>query len=169
MYNKLSYGDVENNSINVVIEVPQGSSPVKYEIDKDTGIAFVDRFVGTPMFYPASYGFVPNTLAKDGDPVDVLVVSSLPLLTGCAIKVRLIGGLYMEDESGVDDKLLAVPVSKVTPYYDNVKDYKDLPKSYLDQIKFFFENYKALEPNKWVKVDSYYGIDRALEVLKESI
>ncbi len=169
MYSKLSYGDIDKNSFNAVIEVPQGSAPVKYEIDKETGLAFVDRFVGTPMFYPASYGFIPSTLAKDGDPLDVLVLAQLPLITGSVIKVRLIGGLYMEDESGVDDKLLAVPVSKVTPYYDNVKDYKDLPQSYLDQIKFFFENYKGLEPNKWAKVDSFYGVEKALSVLKESI
>jgi inorganic pyrophosphatase len=121
------------------------------------------------MFYPANYGFVPNTLAADGDPADILVLNEYPLQAGSVIKCRLIGVLIMEGESGMDEKLLAVPVSKVDPKYDKIKDIDDLPKATLDKIKNFFETYKMLEPNKWVKVKDYKGKDEATKILQEAI
>lgn len=143
------------NNVNVIIEIPALSSPVKYEFDKDSGALFVDRFMSAPMFYPANYGFVPHTLADDGDPVDVLVVTPVPLIAGCVIKARPVGVLNMSDEKGEDAKIVAVPVSKLITQYDHVQEATDLPKELLAQIEHFFEYYKKLEPNKWVKVDGW--------------
>lgn len=154
--------------INVVIEIPKGSS-IKYEVDKDSGAVFVDRFLFTPMAYPADYGFVPNTLADDGDPIDVLVVGQDPLAPGVVIRARPVGVLIMEDESGQDEKVLAVPHSKVTPFYNDVTSYEGLPEILRDQIKHFFERYKDLEPNKWVKVKDWQGADKAGELIQTSI
>lgn len=154
--------------INVVIEIPYMSN-IKYEIDKDSGAVVVDRVMYSAMFYPANYGFVPNTLSNDGDPADVLVLNEYPLQAGSVIKCRLIGVLIMEDESGIDEKLLAVPVSKIDPRYDNIKTLDDLPKITLDRIKNFFETYKMLEPNKWVKVKNYEGKEKAAEILDSAI
>lgn len=154
--------------INVVIEIPYMSN-IKYEIDKDSGAIVVDRVMYSAMFYPANYGFVPNTLSNDGDPADVLVLNEYPLQAGSVIKCRLIGVLIMEDESGIDEKLLAVPVSKIDPRYDNIKTLDDLPKITLDRIKNFFETYKMLEPNKWVKVKNYEGKEKATEILDVAI
>lgn len=137
-----------------VIEIPYGSN-IKYEIDKDSGAVMVDRVMYSAMFYPANYGFVPNTLADDGDPADILVLNEYPLQAGSVIKCRLIGVLVMEDEAGMDEKFLAVPVSKTDPRYDDIKTIEDLPKATLDKIKNFFETYKILEPNKWVKVKDF--------------
>ncbi|EAI8909171.1 inorganic diphosphatase, partial [Campylobacter jejuni] len=136
---------------NAVIEIPYGSS-IKYEIDKDSGAIMVDRVMASAMFYPANYGFIANTLADDGDPVDILVLNEYPIQAGAVIPCRLIGVLIMEDESGMDEKLLAVPNSKIDARYDNIKTYTDLPQATLNKIKNFFETYKILEPNKWVKV-----------------
>ena len=154
--------------INVVVEIPYGSN-IKYELDKESGAVVVDRVMYSAMFYPANYGFVPNTLTDDGDPADVLVLNEYPLQAGSVIKCRLIGVLLMEDESGIDEKLLAVPVSKIDPRYDDIKSLDDLPKITLDRIKNFFETYKMLEPNKWVKVKDYKGKEEAQAILQKAI
>ncbi|CAD7286425.1 inorganic diphosphatase [Campylobacter suis] len=156
------------DKINAVIEIPYGSN-IKYEIDKDSGAVVVDRVMYSAMFYPANYGFVPNTLAADGDPADVLVLNEYPLQAGSVIPCRLIGVLVMEDESGMDEKLLAVPVSKIDPRYDNIKSLDDLPKITLDRIKNFFETYKMLEPGKWVKVKDFADAKEAEKILDEAI
>lgn len=156
------------DKINAVIEIPYGSN-IKYEIDKDSGAVVVDRVMYSAMFYPANYGFVPNTLAADGDPADVLVLNEYPLQAGSVIPCRLIGVLVMEDESGMDEKLLAVPVSKIDPRYDNIKTLDDLPKITLDRIKNFFETYKMLEPGKWVKVKDFADAKEAEKILDEAI
>ncbi|MCI6988739.1 MAG: inorganic diphosphatase [Campylobacter sp.] len=160
------YENIEK--INAVIEIPYGSN-IKYEIDKESGAVFVDRVLYSAMFYPANYGFVPNTLADDGDPVDILVLNGYPLVAGSVIPCRLVGVLIMEDESGKDEKLLAVPVSKIDPRYDEIKTYKDLPSATLDKIKNFFETYKILEPNKWVKVKDFESKEKAIEILETSV
>ncbi|EPA2463927.1 inorganic diphosphatase, partial [Campylobacter jejuni] len=147
---KIKIGDIPNK-INAVIEIPYGSN-IKYEIDKDSGAIMVDRVMASAIFYPANYGFIANTLADDGDPVDILVLNEYPIQAGAVIPCRLIGVLIMEDESGMDEKLLAVPNSKIDARYDNIKTYTDLPQATLNKIKNFFETYKILEPNKWVKV-----------------
>lgn len=154
--------------INVVVEIPYGSN-IKYELDKESGAVVVDRVMYSAMFYPANYGFVPNTLSDDGDPADVLVLNEYPLQAGSVIKCRLIGVLLMKDESGIDEKLLAVPVSKIDPRYDDIKSLQDLPKITLDRIKNFFETYKMLEPNKWVKVKDYKGKEEAQAILQKAI
>ncbi|EEO26408.1 inorganic diphosphatase [Helicobacter winghamensis ATCC BAA-430] len=154
--------------LNVVIEIPYGSN-IKYEIDKDSGAVVVDRVMYSAMFYPANYGFVPNTLSDDGDPADVLVINEYPLQAGSVIKARLIGVLIMEDESGMDEKLIAVPISKIDPRYDRIKSLEDLPQITLDRIKNFFETYKMLEPNKWVKVKEYKDLNTAKEILDKAI
>lgn len=156
------------DKVNVVIEIPYMSN-IKYELDKESGAVVVDRVMYSAMFYPANYGFVPNTLSADGDPADVLVLNEYPLQAGSVIKVRLIGVLIMEDESGMDEKLLAVPVSKIDPRYDGIKTLDDLPKITLDKIRNFFETYKMLEPNKWVKVKEYKGKEEAKAILESAI
>lgn len=166
---KIGAGKNAPEEINVIIEVPMGSDPVKYEFDKEMGIIAVDRFVQTSMFYPCNYGFVPNTLSKDGDPVDVLVIANYPIIPGALIKVRPIGVLIMEDESGQDEKVLAVPTLKLDPYYANIKSYKDLPEIFIDRIRNFFENYKALEKGKWVKVQGWEDESSAKAIILEGI
>jgi len=166
---KIPAGDNPPEDINVVIEVPQHGDPIKYELDKESGAIFVDRFMHTAMHYPCNYGFVPNTLSDDGDPVDVLVVSSFALMPGCVVKCRPVAVLEMEDEAGVDAKVLAVPVSKLNPMYDNVNSAEDLPPLLIDQIKHFFEHYKDLEPNKWVKVKGWADKDAAKKEILDSI
>jgi len=156
------------DKVNALIEIPFGSN-IKYEIDKESGAVVFDRIMYSSYHYPANYGFVPNTLAKDGDPADILVLTDYALVPGCVIAVRLIGMLIMEDESGMDEKLLAVPVTKLDPTYENIKSYEDLPKLTLDRIKNFFETYKALEPNKWVKVKNFVGVEEATKMLQEAI
>jgi len=156
------------DKINAVIEIPYGSN-IKYEIDKDSGAVVVDRVLYSAMFYPANYGFVPNTLAADGDPADILVLNEYPLQAGSVIPCRLIGVLVMEDEAGMDEKLLAVPVTKIDPRFDTIKSYKDLPEATLNKIKNFFETYKILEPNKWVKVKEFKDANAAKEILDAAI
>ena len=164
---KIGYGE-NPDKVNALIEIPYGSN-MKYEIDKDSGAIIADRIMHSAMFYPANYGFIPNTLADDGDPADVLVLTEYPLVVGCVIKCRLIGVLIMEDESGMDEKLLAVPVSKVDPACEDIKSLEDLPKHTLARIKNFFETYKMLEPKKWVKVKDFQGKDVAMELLSKAI
>ena len=166
---KISTGKNPPEDINVIIEVPQGSSPVKYEFDKDCGAIMVDRFLSTPMFYPTNYGFIPHTLSGDGDPCDVLVITPLPIIPSSIIRVRPVGVLLMEDEAGYDEKILAVPHHKLYPIYDNIKDYHDVSELLLKQIQHFFERYKDLEPNKWVKVTGWGGAEKARELISESI
>jgi len=149
------------NDINVIIEIPSHSDPVKYEVDKDTGAMFVDRFMNTAMHYPCNYGYIPHTLSEDGDPVDVLVVTPVPLISGSVIRCRPIGMLKMTDEAGPDAKLLAVPVDKLCTLYRQSKKPEDMPGLLLAQIAHFFEHYKDLEPNKWVKVEGWQGPDEA--------
>lgn len=149
------------NDINVIIEISSRSYPVKYEVDKKTGVVAVDRFVSTSMHYPCDYGFIPHTLSEDGDPVDVLLISPYPLMPGIVIRCRPIGLLRMTDESGKDAKILAVPVDKLTTLYKNVQKPEDLGNEVLSAIKHFFEHYKDLENGKWVKVDGWEGIDAA--------
>ncbi|PAF44201.1 inorganic diphosphatase [Helicobacter sp. 11S02596-1] len=156
------------DKINAVIEIPYGSN-IKYEIDKESGAVVVDRVMYSAMFYPANYGFVPNTLSEDGDPADVLVLNEYPLQAGSVIKCRLIGVLIMEDESGLDEKLLAVPLTKIDPRYEAIKTLEDLPKITLDKIKNFFETYKMLEPGKWVKVKGFEDKDKACAILDKAI
>lgn len=155
--------------INVIIEVAIGGEPIKYEMDKDSGALFVDRFLYTPMRYPGNYGFVPNTLSDDGDPIDVIICNTRPLMPGCVINVRPIGVLIMEDESGQDEKILAVPSTKLTKRYENIQSHADLPDITLQQIKHFFEHYKDLEPNKWVKVKGFEGPETAKKLINDAI
>lgn len=149
------------NEINVIIEIPMHGEPVKYEVDKETGVLFVDRFMATAMFYPANYGYIPSTLSEDGDPVDVLVVTPVPLINGAVIPCRVVGMLKMTDESGIDAKLLAVPTTKVSKMYQNVKSYEDLPQHLLSSLEHFFSHYKDLEEGKWVKIDGWVGVEEA--------
>ena len=156
----MSYKDIPAgrdlpNDIYVVIEIPANHDPIKYEIDKDTDSLMVDRFMATPMFYPANYGYIPNTLSEDGDPLDVLVVTPYPVVPGSVIRSRPIGILNMSDEAGQDAKLLAVPHDKLSTLYKHVKEASDLPELLIRQIEHFFENYKDLEAGKWVKVDGW--------------
>jgi len=152
---KIAIGVNAPTDVNVIIEVPMGSEPIKYEMDKDSGAIFVDRFLHTAMTYPCNYGFIPHTLSDDGDPVDVLVVGRRALMPGCVVAVRPIGVLLMEDYKGQDEKILAVPVHRLHPFWDEVEEYTDLPGVLIDQIKHFFEHYKDLEKGKWVKVHGW--------------
>ncbi|MDH5377921.1 MAG: inorganic diphosphatase [Gammaproteobacteria bacterium] len=165
----ISAGKDVPNDVNVIIEIPAMAEPVKYEVDKDSGALWVDRFMGTAMHYPANYGFIPQTLGDDGDPVDVLVVTPIPLKHGSVIRCRPIGVLDMSDESGRDEKLIAVPVSKLTPIYNNVQEATDLPQLLLDQIKHFFEHYKDLEPGKWVKVERWGNAEDARKTIQAGV
>ena len=168
-FKKLSSGkNPEQGEVNVFIEIPEGVS-VKYELDKDSGIIFVDRFLFTEMNYPFNYGFVPNTLAGDGDPIDVLVLSSKPVVPGVVITSRVIGMLAMDDEAGEDTKVIAVPMPKVDNKYKDINDVADLPNETKEKIKHFFENYKKSEPGKWVKVKEWHGKDKAIEEIKKAL
>lgn len=155
--------------VNVIIEIPQGGAPVKYEIDKKSGALFVDRFLNTSMVYPANYGFIPHTLSEDGDPIDVLVVSETPVVPGSVIPSRPIGVLHMEDEAGPDEKILAVPIDKLHPFYSGVKSHEDLPPILLEKVAHFFQHYKDLEKGKWVKVVKWEGPEAAREAIVKGI
>ncbi|MBE1724504.1 inorganic diphosphatase [Parasaccharibacter sp. TMW2.1882] len=165
---KISPGKDVPHDINVVIEIPQGSQ-VKYEVDKDSGAIFVDRFLFTPMAYPAAYGFIPNTLAADGDPVDALVLTPADVLPGSVIRSRPIGVLKMEDESGQDEKLICVPHDKIHPQFSKIDSLDQLPEITLKAIAHFFERYKDLEPNKWVKVSGWGDKAEAGKVIEAAI
>lgn len=165
----ISIGENPPEDINVIIEVPLGGHPIKYEMDKESGTLVVDRFLYTPMSYPGNYGFVPHTLSEDGDPIDVLVCNTRPLIAGCVINVRPIGVMLMEDNSGKDEKIIAVPSPGLTKRYDNVHDYSDMPEITLQQIEHFFEHYKDLEPGKWVKLGGWQDKDKAKQFIIEAI
>jgi len=155
--------------VNVIIEVPVGGEPIKYEMDKEAGTLVVDRFLYTAMRYPGNYGFIPHTLSNDGDPCDVLVANTRAIVPGAVMSVRPVGVLLMEDEAGGDEKIIAVPSSKLTQRYDKVLTYSDLPDITLQQIRHFFEHYKDLEPGKWVKVLRWGGAEDAHQLIAEGI
>jgi len=162
-------GNEPPNDVNVIIEVSIGGQPIKYELDKSAGVLVVDRFLYTPMTYPGNYGLVPHTLSEDGDPIDVLVCNTRELIPGCVINVRPIGALTMEDNSGKDEKIIAVPSAHLTKRYDGINDFSDLPEITLQQIQHFFEHHKDLEPNKWVKVGGWADAESARQLIVESI
>ena len=157
------------DDFNVVIEIPMNADPVKYEVDKATGAVFVDRFMSTAMHYPCNYGYVPHTLSGDGDPVDVLVISPFPLITGVVVRCRPVGMLRMKDEAGEDTKVLAVPIDKLTSQYRGIRSPKDLPEARLAAITHFFEHYKDLEKGKWVKVQGWVGPAAAKKEIREGV
>jgi len=167
--NKSSIGADPPSDINVLIEIPQGGVPVKYELDKESGALRVDRFLNTAMFYPGNYGFVPHTLSGDGDPVDVIVVVPSPIVAGAIVRVRPVGALLMKDEAGDDEKIIAVPVDKLHPFYSGVKSYKDLPVTLVDQIAHFFQHYKDLEKGKWVTIARWLDADGAEQLVMDGI
>jgi inorganic pyrophosphatase len=165
----IAIGKNPPDDLNVIIEVPIGGEPIKYEIDKASGALFVDRFLYTPMRYPGNYGFVPHTLCGDGDPLDVIVMNSRPLVPGAVVRCRPVGVLFMEDDGGQDEKILAVPVSKLTKVYDHVKNYTDLPMIEVEKVKHFFTHYKDLEPGKWAKISHVGDVDEARKLIVEAI
>jgi inorganic pyrophosphatase len=160
-FNTIPAGKDLPNDIYVAIEIPANASPIKYEIDKDMDALLVDRFMATPMFYPANYGYINNTLADDGDALDVLVITPYPVMPGSVIRARPVGVLKMSDEAGGDEKLLAVPHEKLTQLYNDIQDIDDVPQLLKDQIAHFFEHYKDLEKGKWVKVEGWENADSA--------
>jgi inorganic pyrophosphatase len=166
---KISVGVNPPYDVNALIEIPQGGEPVKYELDKESGAIYVDRFLHTAMFYPGNYGFIPHTLSGDGDPCDVIVANTRAIVPGAIISCRIVGVLLMEDEAGADEKLLAVPSSWLTQRYDSVQNYTDLPEITLKQIEHFFESYKDLEPGKWVKCRGWGDADHARRLVLEGI
>jgi len=166
---RLSSGRNPPHEVNVFIEIPQGGAPVKYEFDKEAGVMFVDRFLHTAMFYPANYGFIPGTLSQDGDPVDCLVAGPTPVVPGVVMRSRPIGALLMEDETGVDEKILAVPVDDLHPCYKRIASYRELPEILLDQIEHFFTHYKDLEKGKWVKVKRWADAGEAADLIRAGI
>lgn len=165
----LAPGRAIPDDINVIIEIPRESVPVKYEVDKDTGLMFVDRFMATAMYYPCNYGYIPQTLCYDGDPLDVLVVAPLPLITGSVVRCRPVGVLHMEDESGEDGKLLAVPIDELTSIYREISDYRDLQRELLDRIAHFFTHYKDLERGKWVRIRGWGDAQAARQEVIDSV
>lgn len=167
--NNVTPGEKIPNIFNVIIEIPMNADPIKYEVDKESGAIFVDRFLGTAMHYPCNYGYVPQTISDDGDPVDVLVITPFPLIPGVVVSCRAIGIFLMDDEAGGDAKILAVPEDKILPLYSNWKKPEDLNPMILNQIKHFFEHYKDLEPGKWVKVKGWEGPEAAKEELLKGI
>jgi inorganic pyrophosphatase len=155
--------------VNAVIEIPQGGVPVKYELDKSSGAMFVDRFLHTAMFYPGNYGFVPHTLAEDGDPIDVLIVGPAAVVPGAVVRCRPVGALMMKDEHGPDEKVLGVPIDELHPFYTGVNSYQDLPPILCDQIAHFFRHYKELERGKWVEVGGWVNADEAAALIAAAI
>jgi len=165
----IAVGHNPPEDVNVIVEVPIGGEPIKYEMDKAAGTLVVDRFLHTPMRYPGNYGFVPHTLSEDGDPIDVLVANTRPIVPGAVINVRPIGVLKMVDDAGGDEKILAVPVPKLTKRYEQVHNYTDLPRITLEQVQHFFEHYKDLEPGKWVKMQGWGDAAEAKHLINEAI
>lgn len=169
MFDKISSGSNVPKEINVIIEIPAHQNPIKYEVDKETGAIFVDRFMSTCMHYPCNYGYIPKTLAEDGDPADVLVVTPFPVIPGSVVRCRPVGCLKMTDEAGIDYKILAVPISQLCSIYDPVETYRDLPGLLIQQIDHFFTHYKDLESNKWVKLEGWQDKDVAEQEILNSI
>jgi inorganic pyrophosphatase len=167
--NNVTAGRDVPNDFNVIIEIPMNADPVKYEVDKESGAIFVDRFMGTAMHYPCNYGYVPNTIADDGDPCDVLVITPFALIPGVVVRCRALGVLKMTDEAGGDSKILAVPVEKLLPLYSSLQTVEDVPELTLRQIQHFFEHYKDLEKGKWVKVEGWEGPDAAKQEILNGV
>jgi inorganic pyrophosphatase len=165
----IAIGKNPPEDVNVIIEVPVGGEPIKYEMDKASGTLFVDRFLYTPMRYPGNYGFVPHTLSADGDPIDVLICNTRAVVPGAVMNCRPVGVLIMEDDGGGDEKVIAVPSSRITRRYDRVRTYQDLPDITLEQIRHFFEHYKDLEPGKWVRIKGWGDADEARKMIVEAI
>ena len=165
----IAIGNNPPEDLNVIIEVALGGQPIKYEMDKEAGTLVVDRFLYTPMTYPGNYGFVPHTLSEDGDPVDVLVCNTRALVPGCVINVRPIGALMMEDDAGIDEKIIAVPSSHLTKRYEGIDNFSDLPEITLLQIQHFFEHYKDLEPSKWVKMGGWMDAKATQQIVVDAI
>lgn len=166
---RIPVGDNPPWDVNVVVEVPLGSDPVKYELDKASGALYVDRFLHTAMFYPCNYGFIPHTLSDDGDPIDVLIAGRVQVLPGAVVRARPVGVLVMEDEKGQDEKVMSVPVDELHPYYRDVTSYRDLPKILLDQVAHFFQHYKDLEEGKWVTIKRWGEADEAFRMIEEAV
>lgn len=155
--------------VNVIVEVPIGGEPIKYEIDKESGALFLDRYLYTPMRYPGNYGFIPHTLCGDGDPLDVIIMTSRPIIPGAVVRCRPIGVLYMEDDGGKDEKVICLPNQKLTRNYDDINDIDDMPEIQLERVKHFFTHYKDLEPNKWARIDRIGNKAEAIQVILDSI
>jgi len=167
--NEISIGKNPPHEVNVIIEVPIGGEPIKYELDKDAGTLVVDRILYTSMRYPGNYGFIPHTLSEDGDPCDVLIANTRTIVPGAVMSVRPVGVLLMEDEAGGDEKIIAVPGPKITQRYDRIQIYTDMPEITMKQIEHFFEHYKDLEPNKWVKIVRWGGPEEARRLILEGM
>jgi len=166
---KIEVGHNPPDDVNVIVEVPLGGDPIKYEIDKASGAMFVDRYLYTEMRYPCNYGFVPHTLSLDGDPIDVMVVGNRPLVPGSVVRARPVGVLMMTDDKGQDEKILAVPHQALTRYYDKISNYQDLPTILVDKIQHFFEHYKDLETGKWSSVEGWSGVEKARELIQMAV
>jgi inorganic pyrophosphatase len=166
---KIPAGRNPPTDINVLIEISAGGLPVKYEMDKESGALFVDRFLHTSMFYPGNYGFIPHTLSEDGDPIDVLVISSVAVIAGGVVRCRPVGALVMQDQAGADEKIIAVPVDALNPFHHNIGNYTDLPAILLKQIEHFFQHYKDLEPSKWTKIGDWVDVAGAEKLIVASI
>jgi inorganic pyrophosphatase len=166
---KIEIGAAPPRDVNVLVEIPQGGVPVKYELDKESGALRVDRFLHTAMYYPGNYGFIPHTLSGDGDPVDVIVVGPGPVVPGAIIRCRPVGAMLMKDEAGPDEKILAVPVDKLHPFYSGVRSYRDLPQTLCDQIVHFFQHYKDLEKGKWVRLARWLDTGGAEKMIMDGI
>ncbi|MCH9637859.1 MAG: inorganic diphosphatase [Betaproteobacteria bacterium] len=166
---RVSPGTDVPNDFNVIIEIPMNADPIKYEVDKETGAMFVDRFMSTCMHYPCNYGYIPHTLSDDGDPVDVLVISPVPIITGVVVRCRPLGMLKMTDEAGEDAKLLAVPITKLCNLYEGILSYEDLPQLIRSQVAHFFEHYKDLEEGKWVRIEGWDTVDTAKNEILDGI
>lgn len=166
---KIPVGENPPKDVHAIIEIPMGGVPVKYELDKGSGAMFVDRFLHTAMFYPGNYGFIPHTLSEDGDPVDVIVIGPHAVVPGAVIRVRPVGALLMEDEAGGDEKILAVPIDKLHPFYTDVRNYTDLPTVLIEQIGHFFQHYKDLEKGKWAKVSRLVDVTGAEAMVMAAI
>ncbi len=165
----IAIGKNPPEDINVIVEVPLGGEPIKYELDKKSGALFLDRFLYTPMRYPGNYGFVPHTLCGDGDPLDAIIMNSRPIMPGAVVPCRPIGVLKMEDDGGPDSKLICLPVHKLTRNYDDVQDIEDFPKIQIERVKHFFQHYKDLEPDKWARIEAVEGLDAARKVILDAI
>jgi inorganic pyrophosphatase len=165
----ISIGDNPPDIVNVLIEVPIGGEPIKYELDKSAGVLVVDRFLYTSMRYPGNYGFIPHTLSEDGDPCDVIVANTRAIVPGALMSCKVVGVLVMQDEVGGDEKILAVPASKLTRRYESIANFTDLPEITLKQIEHFFAHYKDLEPGKWVKIEGWRDVDEARRLIREGI
>jgi len=166
---KIPIGTNPPYDVNVIVEIPIGGVPVKYELDKESGAMYVDRFLHTAMYYPCNYGFIPHTLSDDGDPTDAAVIAQIPVIPGVVIRSRPVGVLMMEDESGVDEKILCVPVDELHPFYGDIGSYRDLRPVLLDQISHFFEHYKDLESGKWAKVRGWGEAEEAMDMIRQGI